>query len=76
MILCAVYLSKYLDTPIMALAWGVLIGGIVQLLFQIPFLLKIKKMPRLTQGEHKSIKLLKKRMLPALFEQGNEQRFC
>ncbi|CAC9440734.1 Proposed peptidoglycan lipid II flippase MurJ [uncultured Gammaproteobacteria bacterium] len=67
MILCAVYLSKYLDTPIMALAWGVLIGGIVQLLFQIPFLLKIKKMPRLTQGEHKSIKLLKKRMLPALF---------
>jgi putative peptidoglycan lipid II flippase len=46
MILCAVYLSKHLDTPIMALAWGVLIGGIVQLLFQIPFLLKIKKMPR------------------------------
>ena len=67
MILCAVYLSKHLDTPIMALAWGVLIGGIVQLLFQIPFLLKIKKIPRLVHGDHKAIKILKKRMLPALF---------
>jgi len=67
MILSAVYLSQHLDTPIMALAWGVLIGGVVQLLFQIPFLIKIKKMPRLTRGDHPSVKTLKKRMLPALF---------
>ncbi|SMN13095.1 Proposed peptidoglycan lipid II flippase MurJ [Bathymodiolus heckerae thiotrophic gill symbiont] len=67
MILCAVYLSENLDTPIMALAWGVLIGGIVQLLFQIPFLIKIKKLPRLARGNHKAVKTLKKRLLPALF---------
>ncbi len=67
MILSAVYLSQYLETPIMALAWGVLIGGIVQLLFQIPFLIKIKKMPHLVRGDHSSVKTLKKRMLPALF---------
>lgn len=67
MILSAVYLSKHLDTPIMALAWGVLIGGIVQLLFQIPFLIQIKKMPRLACGDHKAVKTLKKRLLPALF---------
>lgn len=67
MILSAVYLSQYLDTPIMALAWGVLIGGIAQLLFQIPFLIKIKKIPHLTRGEHVAVKTLKKRMLPALF---------
>ncbi len=67
MILSAVYLSKHLETPIMALAWGVLIGGIVQLLFQIPFLLKLKKMPRLVKGEHEAVKTLKNRMLPALF---------
>ncbi len=67
MILSAVYLSQYLETPIMALAWGVLIGGILQLLFQIPFLIKIKKLPRLARGDHPSIKTLKKRMLPALF---------
>ena len=67
MILSAVYLSQYLETPIMALAWGVLIGGVVQLLFQIPFLIKIKKLPHLTRGDHPSVKTLKKRMLPALF---------
>ena len=67
MILCAVYLSEYLETPIMALAWGVLIGGVVQLLFQIPFLIKLKKVPRLAKGQHEAVKTLKKRMLPALF---------
>ena len=67
MILSAVYLSQHLETPIMALAWGVLIGGIVQLLFQIPFLIKIRKLPRLAHGDHPSVKTLKKRMLPALF---------
>ncbi|MBT3431199.1 MAG: murein biosynthesis integral membrane protein MurJ [Candidatus Thioglobus sp.] len=67
MILSAVYLSQYLETPIMALAWGVLLGGVVQLLFQIPFLIKLKKLPRLVSGNHKSVKTLKTRMLPALF---------
>ncbi len=67
MILSAIYLSEYLEVPIMALAWGVLIGGVAQLLFQIPFLLKIKKMPRLVRGQHVAVKTLKKRMLPALF---------
>lgn len=67
MILSAVYLSQYLETPIMALAWGVLIGGIVQLLFQIPFLIKINKLPRLVKGDHPSVSVLKKRILPALF---------
>lgn len=67
MILSAVYLSEYLETPIMALAWGVLIGGVVQLLFQIPFLVRLKKMPRLIKGNHEAVKTLKKRMLPALF---------
>ena len=67
MILCAIFLSKYLDKPIMALAWGVLIGGILQLMFQIPFLIKIKKLQKLTKGNHESVKTLKKRMFPSLF---------
>lgn len=66
-ILSAIYLSEYLETPIMALAWGVLIGGIVQLMFQIPFLIKIKKIPKPVKGSHPATKTLKKRMLPALF---------
>jgi len=67
MILSAIYLSEYLEVPIMALAWGVLVGGIAQLMFQIPFLIKIKKLPKITRGKHDSVKTLKKRMLPALF---------
>lgn len=67
MILSAIYLSNYLQTPIMALAWGVLLGGILQLALQIPFLIKIKKLPRLQRGSHPAVKTLKKRMLPALF---------
>ncbi|MDC0181464.1 murein biosynthesis integral membrane protein MurJ [Candidatus Thioglobus sp.] len=67
LILSAIYLSQYLNNPIMALAWGVLIGGILQLAFQIPFLRKIKKLPKLQFGYHKTIDTLKKRMLPALF---------
>ena len=67
LILSAIFLSKYLSTPIMALAWGVLIGGILQLAFQIPFLRKIKKLPKLQFGHHKALITLKKRMLPALF---------
>ena len=67
LILSAIFLSQYLSTPIMALAWGVLIGGISQLAFQIPFLRKIKKLPKLKFGHHKALTTLKKRMLPALF---------
>ena len=67
LILSAIYLPQSLDNPIMALAWGVLIGGILQLAFQIPFLRKIKKLPKLQFGHHKAIDTLKKRMLPALF---------
>jgi putative peptidoglycan lipid II flippase len=67
LILSAIFLAKYLDTPIMALAWGVLIGGVAQLLFQIPFLRKLHRLPKLKFGPHPAIQTLKKRMLPALF---------
>lgn len=67
LILSAIFLSKFLSTPIMALAWGVLIGGVAQLSFQIPFLLKIKRLPRIQFGHHKALTTLKKRMIPALF---------
>ena len=67
LIISAIFLSQFLSNPIMALAWGVLIGGILQLAFQIPFLRKIKKLPKLQFGHHKTLSTLKKRMLPALF---------
>jgi putative peptidoglycan lipid II flippase len=68
MILAAIYLCPVLPQPVTGLAWGVLIAGIVQLLFQAPFLYQRKLLirPRLVrddQGVNKVLKL----MIPALF---------
>ena len=41
----AVWLSPQLEVPGMALAYGVLIAGVVQLLFQLPFLARIQALP-------------------------------
>ncbi len=40
------WLVPYFEQPIMALAWAVFFGGLLQLAFQIPFLLKIDMLPR------------------------------
>jgi len=66
-IVFAYYSSDWFSEPIIALAWGVFIGGLLQLLFQIPFLLKLGKFPKIVNGRHSSEKKLKKRMIPALF---------
>jgi putative peptidoglycan lipid II flippase len=44
---CALWLAPLMDPPILALAWAVFIGGVLQLVFQIPFLIRIKRLPRL-----------------------------
>ena len=46
LIACAFWLSPRLETPIMALAWGVLVGGIAQFAFQLPFLHRLGLVPR------------------------------
>jgi putative peptidoglycan lipid II flippase len=48
MILGATVLSHYFDPPVLALAWGVLLGGLLQLALQIPSLIKIGMLPRPT----------------------------
>ncbi len=45
MILAALFLSPLLSEPVTAMAWGILLGGMVQLFFQFPFLRKIHLMP-------------------------------
>ncbi|MDQ3195643.1 MAG: murein biosynthesis integral membrane protein MurJ [Burkholderiales bacterium] len=42
----ALFGAPYFDPPIKALAWGVFFGGILQLVFQIPFLRKLGLLPR------------------------------
>lgn len=41
MILFSLFLTPYFDPPIMALGWAVLVGGLAQLLYQLPHLKKI-----------------------------------
>jgi len=64
----AIWLSPHFAQPVTALAWGVFIGGAVQLLFQIPFLIGIKQLPRPRWNRQNSgVKKIFKLMIPALF---------
>lgn len=64
----AFYLSPLFDPPIMALAWGVLMAGTVQLLFQLPFLARLRLLPVPQAGwKDEGVRRILKLMLPALF---------
>ncbi|SEK89946.1 murein biosynthesis integral membrane protein MurJ [Nitrosovibrio tenuis] len=43
---CILWLAPLMNPPVLALAWAVFIGGVLQLAFQVPFLMRIKLMPR------------------------------
>jgi putative peptidoglycan lipid II flippase len=66
----ALWLAPRMDEPVVALAWGVFIAGVVQLLFQIPFLRGIKMLPRPrlhVRERHHGVMRVFKLMLPAIF---------
>ncbi len=68
LIACALALAPRLREPAMALAWGVLIAGVVQLGFQLPFLARLRLLPRpVVGGFHEGVARIKKLMAPALF---------
>jgi putative peptidoglycan lipid II flippase len=46
MISAALFLAPLVHPPVLALAWGVLLGGVLQLAFQLPFLARIGLLPR------------------------------
>ena len=68
MILAAILLSPHFEQPIVALAWGVLIAGIAQLIFQIPFLFhrRLLVKPSLMMSDP-GVRRVLKLMVPALF---------
>lgn len=63
----AVWVSPLMEVPIMALAWGVLAAGVVQLLFHLPFLYKLDLLPRPTLKSDPGVSEVKRLMIPALF---------
>lgn len=68
LIVAAVFFRSYFHQPIMAVAWGVFVAGILQLLFQWPYLWKIGTIPKLRWGFHDpGVRRVLKLMVPALF---------
>jgi putative peptidoglycan lipid II flippase len=47
MIAAAIWLAPHIDPPILALAWGVAIGGVAQLALQVVPLMRLHMLPRL-----------------------------
>ncbi len=41
LIVATLYFTPWFDEPLMALAWGVLLAGVTQLAFQLPFVMKL-----------------------------------
>ncbi|HEX9433805.1 MAG TPA: murein biosynthesis integral membrane protein MurJ [Burkholderiales bacterium] len=67
-IVAALFLAKYFDPPIVALAWAVFAGGVLQLAFQIPFLVRLGLLPRWRLDfSHPGVRRVLKIMLPATF---------
>ncbi|WP_058553632.1 murein biosynthesis integral membrane protein MurJ [Thiohalocapsa sp. ML1] len=65
---CALMLAPRLAEPVMALAWGVLLAGVAQLAFQLPFLARLKLLPRLRLGfRDPGVRRIGRLMGPALF---------
>ncbi|MFT2091614.1 murein biosynthesis integral membrane protein MurJ [Paraglaciecola sp. 2405UD69-4] len=65
---CAIFMSPHFEEPAFALAWGVFIGGLLQLLFLLPFLFKAGLISKPQWGWNDP-DLIKVRtlMVPALF---------
>ena len=55
-ILAALFLGRFFDPPVLALCAGVMIGGVLQLLWQVPSLVKIGLLPRIRFTPWKALK--------------------
>ncbi len=68
LIAAAIWWAPLLAEPGMALAYGVFIAGVLQLLFQLPFLMRIRAMPRPKwRIAHTGVRRVMTLMLPAIF---------
>ncbi|MGH1536867.1 MAG: murein biosynthesis integral membrane protein MurJ [Gammaproteobacteria bacterium] len=68
LIAATLWLAPMFEQPIVALAWGVFIAGIAQLLFQIPFLSRLGLLPKFSlHGASAGVKKITSLMIPAIF---------
>ena len=71
-IVCSLFVAPYVDPPVLALAIAVVAGGIAQLAFQIPALIRVGMLPRIGLSlrvalAHPGVKRVLRQMLPATF---------
>lgn len=68
MIAAALGLAPSMDEPVEALAWGVLVAGVLQLAVQVPALARMGLLPRPRWGgSHPGVRKILTLMLPTLF---------
>lgn len=68
LIAAALWLAPLMAQPVTALAWGVLVAGLAQLAFQLPFLKRLGLLawPRFSRA-HEGVRRIVRLMLPAAF---------
>ena len=68
MIFAALIAAPWFDQPTYALAWGVFAAGIIQFVFQLPFLARIHMLPvPVVDWRHPGVKKILALMGPAIF---------
>ena len=68
LIAAALVAAPWFEEPVFALAWGVALAGVVQLLFQLPFLYRLDLVPRPRwDTRHPGVRRILTLMVPALF---------
>ena len=66
MIAATLWLAPYFDPPVLALGWSVALGGVLQLAWMLPHLLKIRMLPRPTRHfDDPGLRRILKLMAPA-----------
>ncbi len=68
LIIAAGVIAPHTAAPVITVAWGVFAGGVLQLLFQLPFLHRQRLLPRLRLSfRHPGVRRVFQLMLPGLF---------
>lgn len=71
-IVAALFVAPYMSQPVLALAGAVFVGGILQLILQVPALMKVGMMPRISihvidAFKNEGVRRVIRQMIPATF---------